>query len=278
MERGFLAIYWRDMVKFFRSKAMLFLSLIQPALWLLFYGLSMSSNFNFLYPAGSSSPGVANVDYMTFITSGVIGMTILFTCLYAGQNIMFDKQYELMKQIVVSPMPRSQILIGTTLSGITKCLIQTAIILLFGFILGARFFAGFSISGILASVGGLLLFAVLFSAGLMFLSTSIGLKVTDHNVNQALMVLLTLPLFFASNALYPLETLPSVMKILCSINPLTHFINGVRYFTIGPEFYAFGFNYSLGIEGLFVAFGFLALFVLVMFFFAVKIFRSVVDF
>lgn len=278
MERGFVAIYWRDMVKFFRSKAVLFLSLIQPAMWLIFYGLSMSSNISLFFSNASNSVNASNVNYMTFITSGVIGMTILFTCLYSAQNIQFDKRYGLMKQIVVSPLPRSQILIGTTLSGITKCLIQTTIILLFGYALGAHFFAGFSAFSIAVSVCGFLLFSLLFSSGLMFLSASIGLAVNNHDVSQAIMVLLTLPLFFASNALYPLESLPTAMKMICYVNPLTYFINGVRYFTIGPSFYAFGLRYSLDLNGLLYSMGCLVVFTVIMFFFAVRSFKSVIDF
>jgi ABC-2 type transport system permease protein len=175
-------------------------------------------------------------------------------------------------------MPRSQILIGTTLSGITKCLIQTIIILLFGYVLGAHFFAGFSASNIIASVFGLLLFSLLFSSGLLFLSNAIALKVTNHDVSQAIMVLLTLPLFFASNALYPLESLPYALKLLCYVNPLTYFTNGVRFFTIGPNFYAFGFNYSIGLDGLLLSIGFLFVFTVFTFCVAFRVFKNVADF
>ena len=115
MEKGFLAIYWRDMVKFSRNRALLLSALIQPVLWLVLYGVSMSSNINIFFGEGVAPPGTVSVNYMTFITAGVVGMTILFTCLYSGQNIQFDKQYGLMKEIVVSPMPRFQILLGVTL-------------------------------------------------------------------------------------------------------------------------------------------------------------------
>ena len=104
--------------------------------WLVLYGISMSSNINIFFPSGSNPSGVVSVNYMTFMAAGVVGMTILFTCLYAGQNVQFDKQYGLMKLIVVSPMPRSQILLGVTLGGITKALIQTTIVIAFGYVLG----------------------------------------------------------------------------------------------------------------------------------------------
>ena len=225
-----------------------FSALIQPVLWLVLYGISMSSNINLFFPSGSNPPGVVSVNYMTFMAAGVVGMTILFNCLYAGQNVQFDKQYGLMKLIVVSPMPRSQILLGVTIGGITKALIQTTIVILFGYVLGVHFFGGLTIAGTLTAIAGVLIFAVIFSMGLMFLSTSIAMKVRDHNVSQAIITLLTLPLFFASNALYPLDSMPTAIKIASNLNPLTHFINGMRYFGISPTFYSFGVNYSITSE------------------------------
>ncbi|MGD6934155.1 MAG: ABC transporter permease [Candidatus Bathyarchaeia archaeon] len=279
MEYGFLAIYWRDMIKFTRSKAMIFLSLLQPVLWLVFYGISMTSNLGFFFPTDTAAPaGMVTANYMTFITSGVIGMTVLFTSLYSGQNLQFDRQYGLMKEIVVSPMSRSQILIGTTLSGVTKCLIQTAIIILFGYVVGARFFAGFSVWGIIISSFGLLLFAALFSTGFLLVSNLMGLKVSNHDLSQALMALLTLPLFFASNALYPVDTLPSVIKLITYVNPLTYFINGVRYLTIGPEFFSFGQTYSIGFQGFMLSVVVLSAFTVVMFLIANFTIKNLKDF
>ncbi len=278
MENGFVAIYWRDMVKFFRSKALLFSALIQPVLWLVLYGISMSSNINLFFPSGSNPPGVVSANYMTFMAAGVVGMTILFTCLYAGQNVQFDKQYGLMKLIVVSPMPRSQILLGVTLGGITKALIQTAIVIAFGYVLGVHFFLGLTIAGALTAIAGVLTFAVLFSMGLMFLSTAIAMKVRDHNVSQAIITLLTLPLFFASNALYPLDSMPTAIKIASDLNPLTHFINGMRYFGIGSDFYSFGVHYSTSPKTLLISFGFLAGFTLIMFLAAVRAFETTKEF
>jgi ABC-2 type transport system permease protein len=278
MEKGFVAIYWRDMVKFFRSKALLFSALIQPVLWLVLYGISMSSNINIFFATTPNPQGVTTVSYMTFMAAGVVGMTILFTCLYAGQNVQFDKQYGLMKEIVVSPMPRSQILIGVTLGGITKALIQTVIVIAFGYVLGIQFFFGLTVEGTLVAIAGVSLFAVLFATGLMFLSSAIAMKVRDHNVSQAIITLLTLPLFFASNALYPLDSLPAVLKAAAYINPLTHFINGMRCFGIGSDFYAFGIHYVIPLNELLVSLGFLVGFNVVMFVAAIRAFETTTEF
>ena len=278
MEKGFIAIYWRDMTKFIRNKALLFSALIQPVLWLILYGVSMTSNINVFYPNSTAPAGAVSVSYMTFMTAGVVGMTILFTCLYAGQNIQFDKQYGLMKEIVVSPMPRSQILLGVTLGGITRALVQAAIVILFGYVLGIQFFFGLTVAATLTAIGGVILFAVLFSMSLMFLSSAIAMRVKDHNVSQAIITLLTLPLFFASNALYPLNSLPLPLKIAAYLNPLTHFINGMRYFGISSNFYSFGIHYTTSPYDLLISLGFIAAFCIVMFFLAVRAFDTTIDF
>jgi ABC-2 type transport system permease protein len=278
METGFLAIYWRDMIKFFRNKALLFSALIQPVLWLVLYGISMSSNINLFYANSSAPLNTTSVSYMTFMTAGVVGMTILFTCLYSGQNIQFDKQYGLMKEIVVSPMPRSQILLGETLAGITKALIQATIVILFGYVLGVQFFFGLTVVSTFTAIGGVMLFAVLFSVGLMFLSTAIAMRVRDHNVSQAIITLLTLPLFFSSNALYPIDSLPTILKAAAYLNPLTHFINGMRFFGISPSFYSFGVHYATSLSDLVISLSFLVCFAFVMFLFALRAFNKTIEF
>ena len=128
-------------------------------------------------------------------------ITILFTCLYSGTYVQFDMQFGLMKEMVASPIKRSQIILGLSLSGLTKALIQTIIILGFGLILGVKYFVGFTILNILFSVLGIFLFVVLFSMGLMFLALTLGITIEGHDSIQSVITLLTLPLFFASNAL-----------------------------------------------------------------------------
>jgi len=274
MGTEYLAVYWRDMVKFFRSRAMLFASLIQPALWLVLYGLSMSSNFDMLAIGMPSLPGIVSVNYMSFIAAGIISMTVLFTCLYSGITIQLDKQFGLMKEMIASPMPRSSILSGITLSGITKSLIQTIIIVVLGLILGVQFFNGFTIVQIIISIIGIVLLTMLFAMGLMFLSSLISINIASHEGVQALITMLTLPLFFASNALYPIESMPIVIQAISKINPLSYFITGIRYFSLGPNFFALGTQYSIGINDLFLSFGFLIGFGILMYLLALRAFNK----
>ena len=275
MGNEFLAIYWRDMVKFFRSRAMLFASLIQPALWLILYGLSMSSNFDMIVQNIPNLSGVISINYMTFIAAGIISMTILFTCLYGGISIQLDKQFGLMKEMIASPMPRSSILSGITLSGITKSLIQTVIIIVLGVILGVQFFNGFTVVQTIISILGIIGFTVLFAMGLMFLSSLISIKIESHEGVQAVITMLTLPLFFASNALYPISSMPLVIQAISYINPLSYFITGIRYFSLGSDFFALGTQYMIGINDLLLSFAFLIGFNIVMYLLAVRAFKKV---
>jgi len=270
MRTEFLTIFWRDMLKFFRIKAMLFTSLIQPALWLAIYGLSMSSNFDLIVPGVPNQQSVVSVNYLTFMAAGVISMTILFTCLYSGISLQFDKQFGLMKEMVASPLPRSHILIGISLSGVTKSLIQSIIILAFGFILGVRFFEGFTIGQTLLSVLGILLFVVSFALGLLFLASTIAMKLESHEGLQGIITLLSLPLFFASNALYPIESLPLVIKMISYVNPLSYFINGLRYFSLGSNFYSFGTYYTYGTYDVLMSLAFLLGFDIIMYLLALR--------
>jgi ABC-2 type transport system permease protein len=270
MRTEFLTIFWRDMTKFFRSRAMLFTSLIQPALWLALFGLSMSSNFDLIAPGVPNQPGVASVSYLTFMAAGVIAMTILFTCLYSGISLQFDRLYGLMKEIVASPLPRSHILLGVSLSGIAKSLIQSVIIILLGFVLGVRFFEGFTIEQTLFSVLGIVLFIVLFALGLLFLASTVAMKIESHEGLQGVITLLSLPLFFASNALYPIDSLPLAIKLVSYANPLSYLITGLRYFSLGSNFYSVGTYYAYGTYDVLTALAFLIAFDIVMFLLALR--------
>jgi ABC-2 type transport system permease protein len=258
------------MIKFFRSRAMLFTSLIQPALWLALFGLSMSSNFDLIVPSVPNQQGVVSVNYLTFMAAGVLSMTILFTCLYSGISLQFDKQFGLMKEMVASPLPRSHILLGISLSGVAKSLIQSVIIILFGFVLGVRFFEGFTIGQTLLSALGIMLFIVLFALGLLFLASTVAMKLESHEGLQGIITLLSLPLFFASNALYPIDSLPLAIKMMSYVNPLSYFINGLRYFSLGSNFYSFGTYYTYGTYDVLTSLAFLFAFDIVMFLLALR--------
>jgi ABC-2 type transport system permease protein len=244
MHKGFLTIYWRDMLRFVRFRTLLFTSLIQPALWLAFFGIAMSNNFDRLTATMPAVPGVRAVGYLTFIGAGVIAMTTLFTSLFGGTVLLFDKNWGLMRETLSSPLPRIHIIVGIGLSAMTKSFIQAAVIMGFGLLLGVKFFEGYTVTQVLISLIGIALFIGAFSLGFLFLSAAIAITMESPEGMQAVITLLTMPFFFTSNALYPANSFPPLLRALSTINPLTHLVSGIRYFAIGSDFSSIGIRYT----------------------------------
>lgn len=276
MTPGFSTIYWRDMIWFVRFRTLLIASLLQPALWLAFFGIAMASNFDQLLAGYPVTSGVRVIGYLTFMGAGIIAMTTLFTSLFGGIVILFDKNWGLMREILASPMNRNHLIFGIGLSGVTKSFIQAIIIMVFGLLIGASFFTGYTAIQTLVAVLGILAFVGMFALGFLFLSTAIAISMESPEGLQGVITLLTMPIFFTSNALYPMETFPAFLKILSEYNPMTYLINGIRYFAIGPDFMALGRHYQYTRAD--IAFSYLALIVFasVMFVFAWWRFRKAI--
>lgn len=276
MVYGFTTIYWRDMIRFVRFKTLLLSSLLQPALWLAFFGIAMSSSFDKLMAGVPVPPGMHAVGYFTFMAAGIIAMTTLFTSLFGGIVILFDKNWGLMREILASPMNRNHIIFGIALSGVTKSFIQVIIIMVFGILIGAAFFAGFSAMQVVIGVLGVLAFVGIFALGFLFLSAGIAVSMESPEGLQGIMTLLTMPIFFASNALYPVDSFPEILKTLSIYNPMTLMINGIRYFAIGPDFLALGKYYTYTPGDIALSFFGLVLFAAITFLFAWWRFRKAV--
>jgi len=274
----FLAIYWRDMLRFVRFRALLFSSLVQPALWMAFFGIAMTSSFDRLSALAPVPEGAVAVPYLTFMAAGVMALTTLFTTLFGGISLLFDKLWGLLREILASPAPRSHVLFGISLSGMTKSFIQVIIIMVFGLLIGVRFFAGAPPLRIFIAILGILLFVGVFSLGFLFLSSTISLLMESPEGLQAVITLLSLPLFFVSNALYPVEAFPPFLQAATALNPLTYLVTGIRFFAIGPDFYALGYHYIYAPSDVIFAFLVLVIFAAVMFSVALRTFnRAVVN-
>ncbi len=276
MDMQFVAIYWRDMKRFVRFRAMLFSSLVQPIIWMLFFGLGMSSNFDNLSALLPPHPGVLTIDYLTFMGAGVIAMTTLFTSLFGGITLLFDRNWGLMKEMMAGPMSRTHILFGISLSGLTKAILQSLIILVVGLLIGVRFFSGFGALHVLISLLGIMLFVSIFSLGFLFLSATISMRLNSMEGVQGVMTLLTMPIFFSSNALYSTAMLPGWLNFISKINPLTYLVNGVRYFAVGSDFYAVGTHYVYAVNDILLSLAFLLAFAGVTYLMAWRTFQKAV--
>lgn len=207
-----IGILWkRQVMKYFRSRSRIIGSLAQPLLYLLAFGFGFGSLFR---QAGQGS-------YMQFLAPGIIAMSVLFTSIFSGIELIWDKQFGFLKETMVAPVSRFQIMLGRTLGGATVATIQGVVVFILTLFVGFR-----PASIVLIPLG----FIFVFLIGLLFTSvgTAIGSKLEDMQGFQLIMNFLVMPIFFLSGALYPLNNLPPIMDIVTKFNPLTYGVDGVR--------------------------------------------------
>ena len=205
-------ILWlRQIKRYYRSKSRIVGSIAQPLLFLLAFGFGFSPIFQ---RAGGG-------DYIQFLVPGIIAMGILFTAVFSGIEIIWDKQFGFLKETLVAPVSRLKIMIGRTLGGGTVAVMQGLIILVVSLFLG---FHLPSFHMIILSLVFMILIALLFAA----LGTVIASLLEDMQGFQLIMNFLLMPLFFLSGALFPLQGLPRVFTIIASIDPLFYGIDGLR--------------------------------------------------
>ena len=171
--------------------------------------------------------------YLQFMAPGVIGMTILFTSMFSGIALLWDRQFGFLKETLVAPVPRLWIMIGRTLGGATVAILQGLLIFVACFVAGFR---PVSLAVIPLALLFMALIAVVFAA----LGTVIGSSLKDMQGFQLVMNFLVMPIFFLSGALYPLTNLPKVLALLTRVDPLTYGVDGVRTVLIGVTHFGVG--------------------------------------
>ncbi|MGC1360208.1 MAG: ABC transporter permease [Silvibacterium sp.] len=209
---GAIYILWlRELKRYVRSRVQIVVSLGQPCLYLLALGFGLGPVFK---QAGHGS-------YLQFMAPGVVGMTVLFSSVFSGIAMLWDRQFGFLKETLVAPVSRMQIMVGRTLGGATVAIIQGTLILVICLIAGFRPHSWVAIPAAFLFV---VLIAVVFAA----LGTGIGSILQDMQGFQLIMNFLVLPIFFLSGALFPLKGLPVAMAVITRIDPLTYGVDGLR--------------------------------------------------
>lgn len=205
-------ILWlRQIKRYFRSRARMIGSLGQPLLFLLALGFGFGPVYQ---KAGGGN-------YMQFLAPGVIAMGILFTAVFSGIEIIWDRQFGFLKETFVAPVSRLRIVIGRTLGGATVATLQGVIVFALSFLVGFRINSVFSIIPMILIM---FLIALLFTA----MGTAIASVLDDMQGFQLIMNFLVMPLFFLSGSLFPLNGLPKALTIVASADPLAYGIDALR--------------------------------------------------
>ena len=188
-------IMWlRELKRYFRSKSRMIGSLGQPLLFLLALGYGLGSVFQ--------AAGQGN--YFQFLAPGIVGMSIIFTAIFSGIQLIWDRQFGFLKETLVAPVSRLNIMIGRTLGGATVASFQGIIVLLLAMLFGFRPYSWLLVP---VAILFMLLVALLFTA----LGTGIASVLEDMQGFQLIMNFLVMPLFFLSGALFPLAGLPAFL-------------------------------------------------------------------
>ena len=206
-------IMWlRQIKKYFRSRSRIIGSLGQPLLFLIAFGFGFGSIYK--------RAGAGN--YMQFLAPGIILMSVLFTAIFSGIDLIWDRQFGFLKETMVAPVSRLQIMLGKTLGGATVATIQGVIVFILTLLVGFRTQNLYMLP--------IALFVV-FLVALLFTSLGIGLASTMEDMQgfQLIINFLVMPTFFLSGALFPLQGVPKLLDMVATIDPLSYGVDGLRY-------------------------------------------------
>ena len=215
-------ILWlRQIKRYSRSRAQIVASLGQPLLYLFVLGFGLGPVYQ---QAGRGS-------YLQFVAPGVVGMSVLFTSIFSGIGLLWDRQFGFLKETLVAPVPRLHIMIGHTLGGATIAMIQGTLVLVVCFIAGFR-------PEHLSTVPLAMLFMALIAIVFAGLGTAIGSTLQNMQGFQLIMNFLVMPIFFLSGALFPLNNIPTALSVVTKLDPLTYGVDGLRGAFIGVSHFS----------------------------------------
>jgi ABC-2 type transport system permease protein len=204
-------LWFRQIKRYSRSKARIIGSLGQPLLFLVALGFGFGPIYT---KAGGGN-------YIQFLAPGIIAMSILFTATFAGIEVLWDRQFGFLKEILVAPVSRVEIMIGRTLGGATVAVVQGVIVFCLSLIIG---FHPTNLTLLPLALLYMGLIAIMFTA----LGTAIACVIEDMQGFQLIINFLIMPTFFLSGALFPMESLPKAVRFIAAINPLAYGVDALR--------------------------------------------------
>ncbi len=237
-------IMWlRQIKRYLRSRSRIIGALGQPILYLLALG----------YGFGQVYARAGQGNYLQFLAPGIIAMSILFTSMFNGVEMIWDRQFGFLKETLVAPVSRFNILLGRVLGGATVATIQGLIVLALSFAAGFRIHEANSIGLVALSLVFMFLIALLFTA----LGTVIASSLQDFQGFQLIMSFVVMPTYFLSGAIFPLTDLPKLLSIITHIDPLTYGVDGLRATLIASGHFNLSFDFLVlfGLSAIVLAIG-----------------------
>jgi ABC-2 type transport system permease protein len=226
--RVIYTLWLRQVKRFFRARSRIVGAVGQPLLFLIALG----------YGIGSVYAKAGQGNYIEFLVPGIMAQTVLFSAMFYGAMIMFDKQFGFLKETLVAPVSRFQIMFGGALGGATTATLQGCLVFVISLLLGFHP-AHWALVPVALVILGLL------SVAIASFSSGIGSFVQDMQGFQAINQFLVFPLYFLSGALYPLEHIPGWLRVVAECNPMSYAVDALRDVLIGQTH--FGLLKDLGV-------------------------------
>jgi ABC-2 type transport system permease protein len=211
---GVYAVWYREFKVFQREKSRVISSLVSPLMWLFLFGSGVGSSVN-----------IGDVNYQSYIYPGILTMAVLFSAVFFGLYIVWDRKLDVLKAVLVAPVSRVSIFFGKVLGGCTDVMIQSLILLILSFL-----FVGFN------PLGMLITFFILFLTAISMVSLGLAIGSFFESLEgfQIISTFVVFPLFFLSGALYPVnDKLPPWLQGAVKLNPLTYTVDAARGALLG---------------------------------------------
>lgn len=207
-------LWLRSMKRYLRSKSRIIGSIAMPLFFLIFLGFGLNGVVRM--------PGLGGANYIQFLIPGIVAMSVLFTSVFSGVQIIWDRQFGFLKETLVAPISRLEIMVGQTVGGASTAFIQGLLIMVFSLLLGLRVS---SPAGFLVAFGFMALIGVAFTA----FGIAIASRMEDMTGFQLIMNFVIFPIFGLSGALFPISSLPTWAQPITLLDPLTYGVEGIRY-------------------------------------------------
>ena len=231
--RETLAIAEFEVRKLLRDPTEVLMRSVQPTLWLLVFGQVFTRVH--AIPTGAMT-------YLDFMTPGVLAQSVLFTAIFYGIAIIWERDLGILHKILISPAHRSALVLGKAASAGVRGLAQAVIIYLVAFLLGVELrFAILPIAGVLVAI---VMGAAVFATFSLVIACLVKTRERFMGIGQVL----TMPLFFASNAIYPIDIMPGWLKTIAHVNPLTYLVDVLRALMVEGGESAFGLGVDFGVQ------------------------------
>ncbi|MFP3984678.1 MAG: ABC transporter permease [Candidatus Bathyarchaeia archaeon] len=235
---GLWALTNRELKKWYKEPIFLFMSVIQPVVWMGLFGKAMNIGSIFTSASFPALPGVdpeiisqqimeqtfGTSDYFSYMSVGMLSFVVLFTAMFSGMSIVWDRRLGFLNKVLSTPVARGSVIFAKVFSAVVRSLIQAGIVLIVAFLLGLKLGPSFNVS----SIFGVFLALFLVCIGLSSIFILIAIRSTRWETQMAVVNLLNLPLLFGSNALFPTELMPEWLQTFTKINPITYVTDATR--------------------------------------------------